>query len=104
MAYAVSRRTNETGIRMALGARPGDVVRLVLRESAVLVMAGVAVGTAVAIGATTLIESFLFGVTRTDPAMIAIAAAMLMAVGLLAAWVPAMRASRVSPMSALRHE
>jgi predicted permease len=104
MAYTVSRRTSEMGIRMALGARPGDVVRMVLRDSTVLVLAGVAVGTAVAMAAARLIASLLFGVTPTDPAMIAIAAAMLMAVGLLAAWVPAMRASRVSPMSALRHE
>jgi predicted permease len=104
MAYVVSRRTGEMGIRMALGANPGDLVRMILRESTLLVGAGVAAGIAIAMVATRIIESFLFGVKPADPQMVTIAAAMLAAVGLAAAWIPALRASRVSPMTALRHE
>ena len=104
MAYVVSRRTGEMGIRMALGARPGDVVRMVLRESAMLVVTGVVAGTALATVSSRWIESFLFGVKPADPAMIVIAASILMTVGLLAAWMPALRASKVSPMAAPRHE
>ncbi|MBZ5617590.1 MAG: FtsX-like permease family protein [Acidobacteriia bacterium] len=103
MSYTVSRRTSEIGIRMALGARPGDLIRMVLGETALLVVLGVATGTAVAMAVMRLIENFLFGVKRTDPAMTAIAALMLMGVALVAAWLPALRASRVAPMAALRN-
>ena len=104
MAYVVSRRTGEMGIRMALGARPGDLICMIVGESATLVAGGVIAGTALAIVTTRLIEALLFDVKPADPVMIAIAATLLVAVGLVAAWVPALRASRVSPMAALRHE
>jgi ABC-type antimicrobial peptide transport system permease subunit len=92
------------GIRMALGARPGDLICMIVGESATLVAGGVIAGTALAIVTTRLIEALLFDVKPADPVMIAIAATLLVAVGLVAAWVPALRASRVSPMAALRHE
>jgi ABC-type antimicrobial peptide transport system permease subunit len=104
MAYTVSRRTGELGIRMALGARPRDVVRMVLGETAALVFAGLIAGVAIASLATRLIESFLFGVSHTDPLLTAIAALILMATALVAAWLPARRASRVQPMMALRQD
>jgi len=104
MSYAVCRRTSEIGIRMALGAGPADLIRMVLGETAALVLMGVAAGSAAALAITRFIEKFLFGVTRTDPAMTALAAALLMAVALLAAGLPALRATRVQPTIALRHE
>jgi len=104
MSYAVSRRTGEIGIRMALGARPADLIRMVLGETTFLVVAGVTVGTAAALVLTRFVEKFLFGVHRTDPQLTVFAASLLMAVALLAAWLPARRAARVEPLQALRHE
>ena len=104
MSYAVSRRTGEIGIRMALGARPADLVRMVLGETATLVLAGIAAGAAMSLLLSRFIEKFLYGVTRTDPAMTVLAAALLMSAALLAAGLPALRAARVQPTTALRHE
>jgi putative ABC transport system permease protein len=104
LAYAVSERTREIGIRMALGAVAGEVVRMILRRTLVLVLPGVVIGTAGALLLTRVLTRFLFGVTATDPATFAGVATLLVAVALVAAFVPARRASRVDPLVALRGE
>jgi predicted permease len=104
MAYTVTRRTSEIGIRMALGAQPRNVVWLVLRETLLLVLTGVAIGLPVAFVSTRLISSQLFGLTPTDPLTIAAATLLLVAVAALAGYLPARRASRVDPIVALRYE
>jgi putative ABC transport system permease protein len=102
MAYSVSRRTHEIGIRMALGARPGDVLRLVVRQGMGLVLAGVAVGLVAAVAATKSMESLLFGVSAGDPLTLASVALLLVLVAFLAVLVPARRAAGLDPMIALR--
>ncbi len=104
MAYTVERRTREIGIRMALGALRGDVIWLVMREVLVLVAIGVVVGLGSALGLAQYVESQLYGVTRNDPATIALATIGLAMVAAFAGYVPALRASRADPMQALRYE
>ncbi len=104
MAYTVSRRTNEIGIRMALGAQARQVLRMVLAESSVLAVIGIIAGLAAALAATRVLTSMLFGVKPTDPATFCAAAALLLLVALLSALVPAWRAATVEPITALRHE
>ncbi len=104
MAYAVARRTKEIGIRMALGAPPRVVTGMVLREVGVLAAAGLAAGIPIALGASRLIESFLFNMKPNDPRALAFAVAVLLSAALVAGYGPARRASRVDPMIALRHE
>jgi predicted permease len=104
LAYRVARRTNEIGIRMALGADQRQVLWMVLRESLALVGVGVAIGLATAFAATRLISSQLYGVKATDPATIAAATMALAAVAVLAGYIPARRATKVDPMVALRYE
>jgi ABC-type antimicrobial peptide transport system permease subunit len=104
MSYAVSRRTNEIGIRLALGARRGQVLGATMRESLVLVAGGLAVGLAIAIGASRFVASLLFGVAAQDGVTIALAMVVMAAVAAIAAYLPARRASRVDPMVALRYE
>ena len=104
MAYTVSQRTNEIGIRLALGARRGQVRGMVLREAGLLAAFGVLAGVAVALWLGQLVKSMLYGLQPSDPASLVGAAVLLLGVALLAGWVPAMRASRVEPMEALRHE
>jgi predicted permease len=104
MAYTVSQRTNEIGIRLALGAERRQVRGMVLREAGWLAMLGVGAGLVVAIGLGQLVKSMLYGLKATDPVTLVGAAGLLLAVALAAGWVPAMRASRVEPMVALRHE
>ncbi|MBA3805259.1 MAG: ABC transporter permease, partial [Acidobacteria bacterium] len=104
MSYGVASRTNEIGIRMALGALPRDVRLMVLRESLVLVLVGVAVGLPAALTAPRLISSLLYGLTPSDPLSICVAALSLLAVALAAGYIPARRASRVEPIVALRYE
>ena len=104
MSYSVARRTNEIGIRMALGAQRRDVLRLVMRESMMLVVAGVAIGLGGAIAASRLISNQLFGLAPTDPTAIAGAMIVMMFVSALAGYVPARRASRIDPLVALRYE
>ncbi len=104
MAYTVAQRTNEIGIRLALGARRGQVRAMVLRESGWLAVAGVAIGILVALGLGRLVESLLYGVEATDPLSVLGAALLLLAVALSSGWIPARRASRLEPMDALRHE
>jgi predicted permease len=104
MAYTVSQRTNEIGIRLALGAERGQVRGMVLREAGRLAVLGVVVGLVIAVGLGQLVKSMLYGLKATDPVTLVGAAGLLLAVALVAGWVPAMRASRVEPMEALRHE
>jgi len=103
-AYAVTRRTNEIGIRMALGADSSGVLWMVMRESLTLAALGVAIGIPVSLAAARLIESVLYGLKTTDPATIALAALVMIAVAALAAYLPARRAAKVDPMVALRYE
>jgi predicted permease len=104
MAWMVSRRTREIGVRMALGARGPDVLKLILKQGMLLVGIGVVAGLCVAFIATRLVESLLYGVSRTDPVTFAMVALLLAVVALLACWIPARRATKVDPMIALRHE
>ena len=104
MSYSVARRTNEVGLRMALGAGRDDVLRLILRESMILVATGVLLGLAVAIGAGRFIASLLFGLAATDVKTLAGAVAIMLLLSALAAYLPARRASRVDPTAALRYE
>jgi putative ABC transport system permease protein len=104
LSYSVSQRHREIGVRMALGADRGDILRLVVRQGLVLVLAGVLLGVAGALGVTRFLETLLFGVSPNDPATYAAICALLVAVAFLACWIPARRASRVDPMSALRFE
>jgi predicted permease len=104
LSYAVARRTDEIGVRMALGARRGDVIWLVLREALALVGAGVVIGLLVSFAATKTISTLLFGLKPNDPLTIAVATLLLLAVAALSAYLPARRASRVDPMAALRED
>jgi ABC-type antimicrobial peptide transport system permease subunit len=104
MAYTVARRTNEIGIRMALGARPADVLAMVLREGLLVVIIGVAAGVPIALLTTHVVQKLLFGINATDPVTIGAAAALMILVSSIAGFVPAWRAMRVDPMVALRHE
>jgi ABC-type antimicrobial peptide transport system permease subunit len=104
MAYAVTRRTNEIGIRMALGAERGSILGMVLRETAVIVVAGIAVGAPASWLASSLLKTRLFGLTPHDPLSIGLAVAATLLVTMIAGYIPARRASRVDPMVALRCE
>ena len=104
LSYWAARRTAEIGMRIALGATPGNVLAMVLRESLWLVAAGVAVGIPAALALNRLVAARLFAVGASDPPTIAAAAALVLAVGLAAGLLPACRASRVDPLVALRHE
>lgn len=104
LAFNVSRRTQEIGIRLALGARPGDVLRLIVGQGMWLVMVGIVLGVAGALALTRLMASLLYGVSATDPATFALVSLLLAIVALLACCVPARRAMRVDPMTALRVE
>jgi putative ABC transport system permease protein len=104
MSYAVTQRRREIGVRMALGAERGDVLRLVLARALRIVVVGLIVGLAGAAIVTRVLQRFLFGVTPTDPIVFASVTLLLMAVGLMAAWLPARRATKVDPIVALRCE
>jgi predicted permease len=104
VSYSVSQRHREIGIRRALGAQSGDVLQMVLRQVAILVFVGVAIGVGTAFGLTRLMTSLLFGVTAHDPTTFAGVAVALICVALLASYIPARRAMRVDPVVALRYE
>jgi ABC-type antimicrobial peptide transport system permease subunit len=104
MAQAVARRVREIGIRMALGAQASEVRWLILRETALMVGCGAAIGLPAAYFTTRLVDSFLFGLTPQDPVTLAASTLALLAVTALAGYIPARRATRVDPMIALRYE
>ena len=104
MAYTVVQRTNEIGIRLALGATRRQVRGMVLREAGWLAVLGVATGLVVALGLGRLVRSMLYGVQPADPIALALAGFLLLLVALISGWLPALRAARVEPMEALRHE
>lgn len=104
MAFSVTRRTQEIGIRVSLGAQRSNILRLVVGEGARMAAFGVVIGIAASLAITRLMSSLLFGVSATDPLTFVGVAALLSSVALLASYLPARRAMRVDPMVALRYE
>jgi putative ABC transport system permease protein len=104
LAFSVSQRTNELGVRMALGAGRSAILRMILGEGAAMAVVGLAIGGIAAIPLSNLMTGLLFGIEPADPPTIALAAALLLVVAVSAAWVPARRATAVDPMTALRGE
>ena len=102
LAFSVSQRTNELGIRVALGAQRGEIQRMILGEGAAMAVVGLVIGGVAAIPLSQFLKGLLFGVEPADPATIAVSAGLLVAVALVAAWVPARRATAVDPITALR--
>jgi predicted permease len=104
LSYLVAQRTREIGIRMALGATTGAVLKLILKQGAILILIGTTIGLAGAFALTRLIKTMLFGVSATEPSVLAGAAILLILTALLAAYIPGRRATKVDPLAALRHE
>jgi ABC-type antimicrobial peptide transport system permease subunit len=104
VGYSVARRVNEMGLRMALGAKPANVLWLVMRESLWLVGAGLLIGVPIALASAHAISALLFGLTPVDPLSLAFSILMLLVFSAMAGYIPARRASRVDPMVALRYE
>jgi putative ABC transport system permease protein len=104
VAYTVARRTSEIGVRMALGANRSNVLRLVLRGALALALGGIIAGLPLALASSRFVSNMLFGVRPTDPLTAATSAALLVVVALIAAYIPARRASRVDPLTALRYD
>src|SRR5581483_5060772 len=104
LAYFVTQHTTEIGLRMALGAQAGDVLRFVLRRGMGLALAGVGLGLLVSLAVLRLMETLLFGVSATDPLTFSAIALLLLGVAFVACWLPARRAARTCPLAALRHE
>jgi predicted permease len=104
LSYAVAQRTNEIGIRMALGAERGMVIRMILRETAILILIGLAVGVPASLACARLVESKLFGLKAADPVTLAAALGIMIAVAVASGYLPARRASKVDPLIALRYE
>jgi ABC-type antimicrobial peptide transport system permease subunit len=104
MAYSITERRNEIGIRMALGAQRRDILRIVLGEGGKMVSMGIALGLVASLALTRLMTRMLFGVSPTDPLTFVAVVVILLGVAMLACWIPARRAMRVDPMVALRHE
>jgi ABC-type antimicrobial peptide transport system permease subunit len=104
VSYGVASRTHEIGIRLALGAQPRDVRLMILRESLLLVFAGLAVGLPLTLAATRLASAFLFGLSPADPVSLSLAAFALLAAALAAGYIPALRATKINPLIALRYE
>src|SRR5689334_24799350 len=103
MSYSVAQRTHEIGVRMALGARRADVLKLVVRQGMLLTIVGVIVGLLGAFGLTRVMSSLMFGVTTKDPITFVAVSLLLVAVAFIACFVPAHRATKVDPLTALRY-
>lgn len=104
IAHAVGQRTGEFAVRMAMGARAGDVLRLVLRQGFALALGGIALGLAISFAATRLLQSLLYGIAASDPLTFVAVPLLLAAVAILASLLPARRATRVQPAAVLRRE
>jgi putative ABC transport system permease protein len=104
LSYAVTERTREMGIRLALGARPQDLLKLVVGQGMILTLFGLVIGVCAAFALTHLIEKLLFGISATDPLTFVVIPLLLASVALLACWIPARRATRVDPLATLRYE
>ena len=104
VSYATTQRTHEIGIRMALGARTGDVLRLIIRQGITLAVTGIAIGVAGAFALTRVLETFLYQVTPTDPVTFVTISLLLLLIAFLACYIPARRATKVDPLEALRYE
>jgi ABC-type antimicrobial peptide transport system permease subunit len=104
MMYSVSLRTREIGVRMALGAQRMSVLRMVLRDAAILLVAGIAIGAASSLASASILQSMLYSIGPRDPAVMTFVCAAVAIVGLAAAYIPARRAATVDPMVALRYE
>jgi len=103
-SYVVSQRTNEIGVRLALGAEPRRVSAMIVRQSALVVLAGMIVGLAVALASSRVLATLLYGVSPRDPGVFAVTMVLLFTVAIAASWFPARRAARISPLDALRAE
>lgn len=104
LSYNIARRTNEIGIRMALGADKSSIIGMILQETGLMIALGLLARVGATLGATQLVASRLYGVSSMDPLTIGAALGILLVVALAASYIPAVRASRVSPITALRHE
>ncbi len=104
LAYGIARRTSEIAVRIAIGAQPGRVISMILRETVGLILTGLVIGVCLAYATSRLINSRLYGVAAQDPLTFSLAAALLLSIGFLAAYLPARRASKLDPMRALRQE
>jgi putative ABC transport system permease protein len=104
MSYSVAQRTREIGIRIALGAQRGDVLKMTVKQALKLVVGGLAIGLVLALILTRVMSSLLFGISATDPVTFISIAAVLLAVATLASYIPALRATRIDPMVALRYQ
>ena len=103
-AYSVARRTREIGIRMALGAQPGMVLRMIMREGSIMLLSGVAIGLLLAVATAKILSGILYQVGPLDPVAFTVAPLLLAAAALIATWLPARRATHVDPIQALRTE
>ena len=104
ISYIVTQRTGEIGVRLAMGAEPRSVARMILRQGGLITLLGVGAGLIAALAGSQLIRSLLYGVSPRDPVVFSITTFVLLAIALLACWLPARRASRLSPLQALRTE
>jgi ABC-type antimicrobial peptide transport system permease subunit len=103
-AYSVARRTREIGIRMALGAQPGMVLRMIMREGSIMLLSGVAIGLLLAVATARILNGILYEVSALDPIAFTVAPLLLAVAALIATWLPARRATHVDPIQALRTE
>jgi putative ABC transport system permease protein len=104
ISHSVAQRTHEMGVRMALGAQPGDVFRLMLKKGLTLIVVGLVIGVAAALALARVLASLLYGVTPTDPMTFAAVSLLPAVIGSVACYIPARRATRIDPMTALRYE